>query len=132
MNLVANIIAWFVDILLGVVKVIVSILRIFTGTNITGENTPLFLDIIKGLNSAVISNTSILSIATVIFVAILGINIFQEVIRSVADSDMGLEKTGFAKVLREGIVVMAVLVVYILLFTGATVQQMLRLKQQLM
>jgi len=121
MNLVANIIAWFVDILLGVVKVIVSILRIFTGTNITGENTPLFLDIIKGLNSAVISNTSILSIATVIFVAILGINIFQEVIHSVADSDMGIEKTGFAKVLREGIVVMAVLVVYILLFTGAGV-----------
>lgn len=122
MNLVANIIAWFVDILLDVVKVIVSILSIFTGTNITGEkNTPLFLDIIKGLNSAVISNTSILSIATVIFVAILGINIFQEVIHSVADSDMGLEKTGFAKVLREGIVVMAVLVVYTLLFTGAGV-----------
>jgi len=118
MNLVANIIAWFVNILLGVVKVIVSMLSIFTGTNITGKNTPLFLDIIKGLNSAVISNTSIISIATAIFVAILGINIFQEVIHSVADSDMGLEKTGFAKVLKEGIVVMAVLVVYTLLFTG--------------
>jgi len=47
MNLVANIIAWFVDILLGVVKVIVSILRIFTGTNITGENTPLFWTLLK-------------------------------------------------------------------------------------
>jgi len=114
-NIVASIISWFNGILLGVINVIVSILGVFTGN---GTNEPLFQGILDSLATSTLEQPKIFDLAITIFVAIIGINIFQETIRYFTDTDVGLDRSGIIKVVRESMGVVAFLVVYSLLFTG--------------
>lgn len=122
-NIVANIISWFNNILLAVVGKIVLVLGKFTGytTPPVEEGTPgqtidsLFYAILNSLTTNINSSgakTTIFSIATIIFIAVIGINIFQEAIRYFTEADVGLDRNGVVKVIRESLGVVAFLVLY--------------------
>lgn len=117
-NIVANIIHWFNGILLAVIAPIVNILGSFTGTT---EKESLFYDILDGIAGNVSNTTAsdtIFGIAATIFVVVIGINIFQETIRYFTEADVGLDRGGVVKVVRESIGVVAFLVLYYRIFNN--------------
>jgi len=115
-NIVASIISWFNGILLGIIGYIVAILKVFTGTN---SSNSLFQNVLTTASSGGYNNTSITSLATTIFVAVIAVNIFQETIRYFTETDVGLDRVGIVKVIRELMGVVAFLTVYSLLFSGS-------------
>lgn len=117
-NIVANIIHWFNGILLAVIAPIVNILGSFTGTT---EKESLFYDILDGIAGNVSNTTAsdtIFGIAATIFVVVIGINIFQETIRYFTEADVGLDRGGVVKVVRESMGVVAFLVLYYRIFNN--------------
>lgn len=117
-NIVANIIHWFNGILLAVIAPIVNILGSFTGTT---EKESLFYDILDGIAGNVSNTTAsdtIFGIASTIFVVVIGINIFQETIRYFTEADVGLDRGGVVKVVRESMGVVAFLVLYYRIFNN--------------
>jgi len=115
-SIVASIISSFNGILLGIIGYIVAILKVFTGTN---SSNSLFQNVLKTASSGGYNNTSITSLATTIFVAVIAVNIFQETIRYFTETDVGLDRVGIVKVIRELMGVVAFLTVYSLLFSGS-------------
>lgn len=115
-NIVASIISWFNGILLGIIGYIVAILKVFTGTN---SSNSLFQNVLTTASSGGYNNTSITSLATTIFVAVIAVNIFQETIRYFTETDVGLDRVGIVKVIRESMGVVAFLTVYSLLFSSS-------------
>jgi len=115
-NIVASIISWFNGILLGIIGYIVAILKVFTGTN---SSNSLFQNVLTTASSGGYNNTSITSLATTIFVAVIAVNIFQETIRYFTETDVGLDRVGIVKVIRELMGVVAFLTVYSLLFSSS-------------
>jgi len=115
-NIVASIISWFNGILLGIIGYIVAILKVFTGTN---SSNSLFQNVLTTASSGGYNDTSIASLATTIFVAVIAVNIFQETIRYFTETDVGLDRVGIVKVIRESMGVVAFLTVYSLLFSSS-------------
>jgi len=115
-SIVASIISSFNGILLGIIGYIVAILKVFTGTN---SSNSLFQNVLKTASSGGYNNTSITSLATTIFVAVIAVNIFQETIRYFTETDVGLDRVGIVKVIRESMGVVAFLTVYSLLFSSS-------------
>jgi len=115
-NIVASIISWFNGILLGIIGYIVAILKVFTGTK---SSNSLFQKVLTTASSGGYNNTSITSLATTIFVAVIAVNIFQETIRYFTETDVGLDRVGIVKVIRESMGVVAFLTVYSLLFSSS-------------
>lgn len=115
-NIVASIISWFNGILLGIIGYIVAILKVFTGTN---SSNSLFQNVLTTASSGGYDNTSIASLATTIFVAVIAVNIFQETIRYFTETDVGLDRVGIVKVIRESMGVVAFLTVYSFLFSSS-------------
>lgn len=116
-SIVASIISSFNGILLGIIGYIVAILKVFTGTN---SSNSLFQNVLKTASSGGYNNTSITSLATTIFVAVIAVNIFQETIRYFTETDVGLDRVGIVKVIRELMGVVAFLTVYSLLFSSSS------------
>jgi len=116
-SIIASIISSFNGILLGIIGYIVAILKVFTGTN---SSNSLFQNVLKTASSGGYNNTSITSLATTIFVAVIAVNIFQETIRYFTETDVGLDRVGIVKVIRELMGVVAFLTVYSLLFSGSS------------
>jgi len=108
-SIIASIISSFNGILLGIIGYIVAILKVFTGTN---SSNSLFQNVLKTASSGGYNNTSITSLATTIFVAVIAVNIFQETIRYFTETDVGLDRVGIVKVIRETMGVVAFLTVY--------------------
>lgn len=117
-NIVANIIDWLNGILLDVVGLIVTVLGKFTGG--TGEPS-LFESLLKTITSQSYRNTDIIGLASSIFIAVVAINIFQEGIRYFTESDVGLDRGGVVKVIRESLGVVAFLVLYNQLFSATRI-----------
>lgn len=115
-SIVASIISCFNGILLGIIGYIVAILKVFTGTN---SSNSLFQNVLTTASSGGYNNTSITSLATTIFVAVIAVNIFQETIRYFTETDVGLDRVGIVKVIRESMGVVAFLTVYSLLFSSS-------------
>lgn len=115
-NIVASIISWFNGILLGIIGYIVAILKVFTGTN---SSNSLFQNVLTTASSGGYDNTSIASLTTTIFVAVIAVNIFQETIRYFTETDVGLDRVGIVKVIRESMGVVAFLTVYSFLFSSS-------------
>jgi len=115
-SIIASIISSFNGILLGIIGYIVAILKVFTGTN---SSNSLFQNVLKTASSGGYNNTSITSLATTIFVAVIAVNIFQETIRYFTETDVGLDRVGIVKVIRETMGVVAFLTVYSLLFSSS-------------
>jgi len=115
-SIIASIISSFNGILLGIIGYIVAILKVFTGTN---SSNSLFQNVLKTASSGGYNNTSITSLATTIFVAVIAVNIFQETIRYFTETDVGLDRVGIVKVIRESMGVVAFLTVYSLLFSSS-------------
>jgi len=116
-SIIASIISSFNGILLGIIGYIVAILKVFTGTN---SSNSLFQNVLKTASSGGYNNTTITSLATTIFVAVIAVNIFQETIRYFTETDVGLDRVGIVKVIRELMGVVAFLTVYSLLFSGSS------------
>jgi len=116
-SIIASIISSFNGILLGIIGYIVAILKVFTGTN---SSNSLFQNVLKTASSGGYNNTSITSLATTIFVAVIAVNIFQETIRYFTETDVGLDRVGIVKVIRESMGVVAFLTVYSLLFSSSS------------
>jgi len=116
-SIIASIISSFNGILLGIIGYIVAILKLFTGTN---SSNSLFQNVLKTASSGGYNNTSITSLATTIFVAVIAVNIFQETIRYFTETDVGLDRVGIVKVIRESMGVVAFLTVYSLLFSSSS------------
>jgi len=116
-SIIASIISSFNGILLGIIGYIVAILKVFTGTN---SSNSLFQNVLKTASSGGYNNTSITSLATTIFVAVIAVNIFQETIRYFTETDVGLDRVGIVKVIRELMGVVAFLTVYSLLFSSSS------------
>jgi len=116
-SIVASIISSFNGILLGIIGYIVAILKVFTGTD---SSNSLFQNVLKTASSGGYNNTSITSLATTIFVAVIAVNIFQETIRYFTETDVGLDRVGIVKVIRELMGVVAFLTVYSLLFSSGS------------
>lgn len=115
-SIIASIINCFNGILLGIIGYIVAILKVFTGTN---SSNSLFQNVLTTASSGGYNNTSIASLATTIFVAVIAVNIFQETIRYFTETDVGLDRVGIVKVIRESMGVVAFLTVYSLLFSSS-------------
>lgn len=115
-SIVAGIINCFNGILLGVIGSIVAILKVFTGTD---SSNSLFQNVLTTASSGSYNNTSITSLATTIFVAVIAVNIFQETIRYFTETDVGLDRVGIVKVIRESMGVVAFLTVYSFLFSSS-------------
>ena len=115
-SIVASIISCFNGILLGIIGYIVAILKVFTGTD---SSNSLFQNVLTTASSGGYNNTSIASLATTIFVAVIAVNIFQETIRYFTETDVGLDRVGIVKVIRESMGVVAFLTVYSLLFSSS-------------
>jgi len=116
-SIIASIISSFNGILLGIIGYIVAILKVFTGTN---SSNSLFQNVLKTASSGGYNNTSITSLATTIFVAVIAVNIFQETIRYFTETDIGLDRVGIVKVIRESMGVVAFLTVYSLRFSSSS------------
>jgi len=116
-SIIASIISSFNGILLGIIGYIVAILKVFTGTN---SSNSLFQNVLNTASSGGYNNTSITSLATTIFVAVIAVNIFQETIRYFTETDVGLDRVGIVKVIREAMEVVAFLTVYSLLFSSSS------------
>jgi len=116
-SIIASIISSFNGILLGIIGYIVAILKVFTGTD---SSNSLFQNVLTTASSGGYNNTSITSLATTIFVAVIAVNIFQETIRYFTETDVGLDRVGIVKVIRESMGVVAFLTVYSLLFSPSS------------
>jgi len=116
-SIIASIISSFNGILLGIIGYIVAILKVFTGTD---SSNSLFQNVLTTASSGGYNNTSITSLATTIFVAVIAVNIFQEKIRYFTETDVGLDRVGIVKVIRESMGVVAFLTVYSLLFSSSS------------